>query len=159
MPRARTTTRRRRTPAKAQWLKELEKSGAKPKRNYKELKLHKAVADFLERAWPEDLPWTHFPAGERRDPRTAAKLKRMGLKPGWPDFIFVLPNGQFAGLELKAPDGERSDEQTALHGTFERLRCGIATANSLEEVERHLTRWLSHFEGYELRASCLPQKA
>ena len=46
--------------------------------------------------------WTHFPAGEHRDKVTAARLQRMGLKRGWPDFLFIGPRMVF-GLELKRP--------------------------------------------------------
>jgi hypothetical protein len=35
--------------------------------------------------------WSHFPSGESRDARTGAKLKHMGLQPGWPDFIIIVP--------------------------------------------------------------------
>ncbi|HEX5262227.1 MAG TPA: VRR-NUC domain-containing protein, partial [Phenylobacterium sp.] len=114
--------------------------------------LHMSVAAFLNRAWPEGLPWTHFPAGEVRDKATAGKLKGMGLKPGWPDFIFVLPNAQFAALELKAPGGTLSDPQKEVRDRLLACGCGYATARTPEEVEAVLARWLAAY-GLKLRAS------
>jgi hypothetical protein len=106
---------------------------------------------FLRLAWPESLPYTHFPAGEARDERTGGKLKRMGLKPGWPDFQFILPNGQAAFIELKTPSGVLSDEQIKVREKLIALRCGYATARDIEDVEKILTRWLGAF-GMTLRA-------
>lgn len=46
------------------------------------------------RAW-------HTPNGEHRDAITGAKLKRMGVLPGVPDWILVAPGGFLHFLELK----------------------------------------------------------
>ena len=42
-----------------------------------------------------------------------AKLKRMGMKKGFPDITFPVPRGSYHGLyiELKALDGTPSDDQ------------------------------------------------
>jgi hypothetical protein len=34
-----------------------------------------------------------FPCGELRSAATGARLKRQGLKPGWPDYLFISPGG------------------------------------------------------------------
>lgn len=128
------------------------------KRRSPERALHMTVEAFLRRAWPDDLPYTHFPAGELRDARTAAKLKAMGLKPGWPDFQFILPNGQFAALELKASRGALTDGQTALRDKLLAVHCGYATARTLDEVEDVLSRWLALF-GRSLRATTVGRAA
>jgi len=75
----------------------------------RELQLHFAVADYLRRVLPAYIPWTHFPSGELRDKRTAAKLKHMGLAKGWPDFI-VLTNPVIF-IELKSDKGRMSQSQ------------------------------------------------
>lgn len=113
--------------------------------------LHMSVEAFLRHAWPAHLPYTHFPAGELRDKATAGKLKAMGLKAGWPDFIFILPNGQAAFLELKAGRGDLSESQIELRRALVALKCGYAVARSVEDVERTLSRWLDLF-GLTLRA-------
>lgn len=110
-----------------------------------ETSLQMEVEAFLRVAWPAHLPYTHFPAGELRDERTGGKLKRMGLKTGWPDFQFIMPNGQAAFIELKVDDNDLSDEQIAVRAKLCALRCGYAVCRSLDEVEAVLARWLSKF--------------
>jgi hypothetical protein len=66
-----------------------------------ELQLHMAVADLLRRFARPDWRWSHFPAGEHRDVRTAAKLKAMGTQPGWPDLILFDPSGKLHALEYR----------------------------------------------------------
>jgi hypothetical protein len=56
-----------------------------------EFSLHVAVADVLRRWSTPGWRWSHFPAGEWRHPATAARLQRMGLQVGWPDFILLAP--------------------------------------------------------------------
>lgn len=77
----------------------------------KEHVLHFSVAKFLNDFAHPDWRWTHFPAGEIRDDKTGAKLKRMGLKPGWPDFQIVAPTGLFHALELKRAGETLTDTQ------------------------------------------------
>ena len=77
----------------------------------KELALHLAVADVLRRFARPDWRWSHFPAGEHRDVRTAAKLKSMGMKAGWPDIILFDPSGRLHALELKRQGETLSDDQ------------------------------------------------
>jgi hypothetical protein len=79
----------------------------------KESVLHIAVANTLrDHALPE-WQWTHVPSGELRDIRTAVKLKRMGVRRGWPDFILLPPTGRLHCLELKRHGEELTEEQEA----------------------------------------------
>jgi hypothetical protein len=88
----------------------------KPRRASPELQLHLAVVRLLEITYADTrCDWTHFPAGEVRNAKTGAKLKRMGLKAGWGDFIFVLPGGIHAELEIKVEQGRVTPSQVA-HG-------------------------------------------
>lgn len=120
-----------------------------------EIGLHMSVAAFIRVAWPEQLPWTHFPAGEKRDARTGAKLKAMGLAAGWPDFLFVLPNGLLATIELKKPGGRTSEAQDDFAEKAQACGCGVAVCYSVEDVQAVLTRWLELF-GLKLRAKTGP---
>lgn len=133
-------------------------SATRSKRRSPERALHMTVEAFLRRAWPDHLPYTHFPAGELRDDRTAGKLKAMGLKPGWADFIFILPNGQAAFVELKASAGGLSDAQVAVRTRLVNCHCGYAVCRSLDEVEATLTRWLAAY-GLKLRATLTVRRA
>lgn len=60
-------------------------------------------AAYHLKEYPE-LRWLHHsPNGGFRNVREAAKLKAMGVKPGYPDLSLLVPRGQYAGLfiELK----------------------------------------------------------
>ena len=91
-----------------------------------EFRLHCAVADLIRRTAAPGWRWTHIASGEYRTPTTAGRLKRMGVTPGWPDFLFVSAQGRVAFLELKRPGGRLSPKQTdiALH----LIRPGAATS-------------------------------
>jgi hypothetical protein len=57
---------------------------------------------------------THFPAGEYRPVRVGAKLKRMGLLPGMPDFLIFSPKPPGrpgTAVELKSPKGTMKPNQ------------------------------------------------
>src|SRR5262252_4291667 len=86
-----------------------------------EYALHCAIADLVTRWIMPQWQFTHIPLGEHRNKATAARLARMGVRAGWPDFIFVGP-GRVFFLELKRRGGSQSDEQAnvALH----LIRCG-----------------------------------
>jgi hypothetical protein len=77
----------------------------------KEIGLHMAVADLLRRFARPEWRWTHFPAGEHRDVRVAAKLKAMGVQRGWPDFVLLDPSGRLHALELKRRGETLTDDQ------------------------------------------------
>src|ERR1700751_5265877 len=73
--------------------------------------LHIQVVSTLKAFCRPDWQWTHFPAGEKRSVITGARLKRMGLRKGWPDFQLVSPYGVFHGLEIKRRGQKPTDEQ------------------------------------------------
>jgi hypothetical protein len=77
----------------------------------KEFALHVAVVSTLRRFARPDWQWCHIPSGELRNKRTAAKLKAMGTRPGWSDFILISPAGILHALELKRVGGVLSDRQ------------------------------------------------
>jgi hypothetical protein len=54
--------------------------------NYKESDLQIKISDWLKVNYPDLLFW-HTPNGEKRDIIIALKLKRMGVRPGVPDFF------------------------------------------------------------------------
>lgn len=107
----------------------------------KELSLHIAVAQLLKVACNPDWRWTHIPSGEHRDIRTAAKLKAMGVKPGWPDFIFIGPSTDHdqiidvAFLELKRKGkGRLSDEQRSFQEWCYSLSIPHAVADNVDDA-------------------------
>jgi hypothetical protein len=112
-----------------------------PATHAKELGLHIDVADLLRRHARPEWRWTHIPAGEPRDRRSAAKLKAMGMQPGWADFILIAPGGLSHLLELKRADEELSDLQEDFQTWAIVNRVPHAIATSMREVLTILTHW------------------
>jgi hypothetical protein len=76
-----------------------------------EFHLQCLVADVLARWSMPYWKWTHLPMGEYRPPVTAARLKRAGVAPGWPDFILISPQARVHFLELKRRGNTLSEAQ------------------------------------------------
>ena len=77
-----------------------------------EFSLHCMIADTLDRWLSPGWKFNHIAAGELRSKITAARLKRMGVKPGWSDFICLSPSGKAHFLELKRRGERLSDAQS-----------------------------------------------
>ena len=117
--------------------------------------LHCSVSDLLDFAVAPPAMWTCFPAGNvPLPPEYAAKLARMGLHAGWPDFLIV-HRGIF-GVELKTANGVLSRTRTVrtrrgglrvVEGqcvVFPRLVAAgmcIAVCRSVDEVLAALADW------------------
>ena len=65
-----------------------------------ESKIQTALVKLIEIAAYPDVVWTHIPSGELRDKVTAAKLQGMGVKPGWPDLLFMRPDATTLGTSV-----------------------------------------------------------
>lgn len=100
------------------------------------------IAAWLELALRDTgVAWTHFPAGEKRHPKVGAKLKKMGLFPGWPDYQFLIPirNGcqitaRFVGIEIKKQDGRQTGIQKEVETEITEAGGYYHIARSLREV-------------------------
>jgi hypothetical protein len=85
--------------------------------------------------------FTHIASGEYRTPVTAAKLKRMGVVAGFPDFLLLAPTGIAHFLELKRGRAPLTEEQQdfadwcAAHGV------PFAIARNFDEALRCLKAW------------------
>lgn len=107
----------------------------------KEIVLQMQVADLLRRFARIDWRWSHFPAGEHRDVRTAAKLKAMGTQPGLPDFILFCPTGQLHALELKRVGEGLSDKQLEFAAWCAAQGVPHAVARTLDQASDALGCW------------------
>ena len=113
----------------------------------KEFVLHRAVADHLRVYAKPDWRWTHFPAGELREKRTAAKLKAMGLQPGWPDFLLLAPatadrpGGLVHMLELKRRGEDLGKAQEELAAWCAEQGVPFACYDDLRDAIAILTEW------------------
>ena len=85
----------------------------------KEFATHVMIADTLRRWGTAGWRWTHLPFGEKRNVITGARLKRMGVQRGWPDFLLCSPFPATAHfLEIKRHGGGLSPEQEELQQWF-----------------------------------------
>jgi hypothetical protein len=66
-----------------------------------EFRLQVAIAEHLRNRAVPGVYWTAIPNGEKRSAITGARLKRMGVRAGNPDFLLI-KKGRCFGLELKA---------------------------------------------------------
>ncbi len=110
-------------------------------RNNYEHSLQCSVAQLLRLNAAPGLIWTHPPNGEVRSARTGAKLKKMGVRAGAPDFILILPNGRAACLELKGPKGTLSASQRAWREDCRKIGTPYDTAATLWEAQTILEAW------------------
>lgn len=98
-----------------------------------ELRLHKSVVDYINRVMPGHAGF-HVPNGERRDARTAAKLKSMGTRAGVPDYCFPCAGGRVLWMEFKAPGGKLSQVQRVFIGLLRDLGHTVAIVESVDDV-------------------------
>lgn len=107
----------------------------------KEITLHMRVAGFLRAHGRPEWRWTHIPAGELRDARTAAKLKAMGLQPGWPDLLLLSPSGVAHCLEFKRKGGRLSEAQEAFRQWCVSQGVAFVVADTAAGALDALRRW------------------
>ncbi len=107
------------------------------KSNREEDRLQEAVLAFLDVALPAHSFYFHIPNGEKRDKKTAAKLKKMGVKAGVPD-LCILWGGKTVWIELKSSKGRTSQAQQTTIPNMERAGAYVQVCRSVEEVESAL---------------------
>jgi hypothetical protein len=106
----------------------------------KEYELHCMVADALHRWCHPDWRYTHMPAGEYRTPATAARLMRMGVTRGWPDFQFfsMVPGSAPQFLELKRKGSRMTPDQEDLARHLRAGGCGHHVVDNFDDALRVL---------------------
>jgi hypothetical protein len=103
---------------------------------------HVFLADLIRQFVNPGWEWTHLPFGEYRPKKTAGRLKRMGVRGGWPDFLFVSPDGQFYLLELKRTNGSVvSDDQKRLRNFFIAVGVPYLLTADIPEAVARLKAW------------------
>lgn len=107
----------------------------------KEITLHMEAAALLRKYCRPDWRWAHIPSGEKRDGRTAAKLKRMGAPRGWPDFVLFDPRAHLHALELKRIGGTLSEDQVAFQLFCIRAGARYCIADTPRELRTILLDW------------------
>lgn len=76
-----------------------------------EQSLHLRLADLLRRSPNHHVVWWHT-NNNSDSPKRGKLMKRMGVKPGIADFLFIKPSpAELFSLELKTETGRASPEQ------------------------------------------------
>jgi hypothetical protein len=99
------------------------------------------VADILRRWIMPGWIWTHFPAGEFRTAITGARLKRMGLTPGFPDFQFFAADGACCFLELKRRNARLSEHQKTIARHLQHAGHRYLMTDNFDEAVAALVEW------------------
>jgi hypothetical protein len=113
-----------------------------------EFEVHCMVADTLRRWGSPNWIWTHIPFGEKRSAVTGARLKRMGVNPGWADLLLIPPLDHAPRwcrrphfLELKRHGGRLTEAQAGFALWCKLNGCPHAVAHSYQEAVEVLKGW------------------
>ena len=107
-----------------------------------EYDIHAATVEYLTALGPKLKSYFfHVPNEGRHSVRYRVKLKRMGVKAGVPDLLFVLPGGRLGCVELKTEKGRQSKAQKEFQKTCESYDVPYVLARSPEEVVDALRQW------------------
>lgn len=100
-------------------------------------RLQIAVARFLDVSLPVGAVWFAVPNGGSRNSIEAAKMKRMGTRPGIPDLCIVW-RARVIFIELKTPKGRTSPAQEAMLSALTMAGAVVNVCRSLEDVQGFL---------------------
>ena len=92
------------------------------------------LVDIIRRWISPQWRFGHVPLGEVRDPITAARLKRLGTMPGWPDLQFAGPDRQMVFVELKRRGGRLSDSQLTMRDHLEASGFAYLCTDSVDQA-------------------------
>ena len=103
-----------------------------------EAALQVQVARFLMLTLPPEVEWTSSLAGAHLGVSQRSKMKAQGLRPGFPDLMFIIRRRTHF-IELKADGGRLSPDQIRVHAAIH--PDAIAVCRSVVEVRVALVRW------------------
>lgn len=110
-------------------------------RNQPELQVHKAIMAYLDRVLPKTVRAFHPANGGRRDAKTGAMLKALGVKAGVADIVLVRQGGVMAFLEVKAGKGSPSPAQRDWRDWCAENAVPYAIVRSIGDVQTVLLDW------------------
>lgn len=113
---------------------------SKAPRKHPEAQLQKAVVQYLMLTGAPNMLYFSIPNEAKRSPRTAAELKRMGMRPGVADLCVVI-EGKAHFMECKSPDGILSREQEKFRTDCWLIGSPYACVNSINEALTILRGW------------------
>jgi hypothetical protein len=92
-------------------MKKLTISQAAKPRQYPETATQITIVDTLKEVLPKGYRAVAVPNGGKRKPQAAARSKRLGELPGFPDLAVFGPDNFAAFMEVKSKTGTASDSQ------------------------------------------------
>lgn len=115
---------------------------------YVEDKLQIACCHWFDLQYPQLRLLLHHSPNEgrlMRPDRDGAKRKAMGMRPGFPDFIFLQPNKLYSYLavELKSAKGRQSDHQKIYQQAVEQAGGRYIIVRTLEEFIAAVNSYIS----------------
>lgn len=108
-----------------------------------EEQIHRSIATYLRIKHPAIL-FYHPANGEKRGIQAAVRLKAMGVVPGVPDLVLIMPDGTHGYMEIKPEGKYLSPVQKTFHAELRNRNVLVATVRSLDDVAETLREW-----GYE----------
>ncbi len=117
------------------------------KRAQPEMQIHKAIMSFLDSALPSTVRAFHPANGGRRDAKTGAMLKALGVKAGVADIVLVRQGGVMAFIEVKAGKGSSSPAQKEWQDWCGENGVPYAVVRSIGDVQAVLTDWNIELRG------------
>ena len=123
----------------------------KPQRRrpvYLEDKLQTGCRYWFDAQYPQYRILLHHSPNEGllvKSSRDGAKRKAMGVRAGFPDFIFLLPNKEYPYLavELKTEKGRQSDSQKEYQKVVESVGGKYVIVRSIEEFIREINSYIN----------------
>ncbi len=104
-----------------------------------------AVRKWLELQHPAAEPlFIHVPNGGHRNKVVAGLFKRMGVRPGVPDYLFAIPAGPYQSLwlEMKTETGSVSEEQKTMIPLLRSVGHFVVVAYGYDEAIEILDHWV-----------------
>lgn len=122
----------------------VKKPAVKAPQDISEACLHAHCKQYLDKAGIFNRVLVfHVPNGEARHVAVAAKLKRMGVRPGVADFLLFTVKGCVA-IELKDAKGKQGDSQVLFQRQWEACGHEYALVRSLEEFVAVVKRYVDN---------------
>jgi hypothetical protein len=119
-------------------LEQIARPHAKPFRltqwECSEFAIQVSLVEALRKFARPDCLWLHIGNGERRDVITGSRLKRMGLRAGAADLLFVRAGVPPLFLELKTSRGTQSESQRAFEAHATMAGAQYEIVRSLDEA-------------------------
>lgn len=117
---------------------------------YVEDKLQMACKYWFDTQYPKLKLLLHHSPNEgklMKHDRDGAKRKAMGMRAGFPDFIFLHPNKEYSylAIELKSPTGRQSDHQKEYQQAVELSGGKYVVVRSIDEFQRVMNDYIRDF--------------